>query len=251
MIHPSYASAVAADPQTFRDVKTQDGYTLRQYPNGQIKILVSPETDNAGYPVPGTRGGEHQGAVLTQTGGGYLSELWRYWTGRIGAYKGYGQAPSLFAPPPEGGYFSEFTGQDTASTRPGFAAGLTSGLQQILQGFTGQPGDTPLSQLTATGVQATPGIQSWVYQITNPANLQAMNRKLGRLKGQLRVETNPVRKEQLRQQISGLEAQIAYVESEAFRPSDGSLTAPSPVPLAVLGVGATALVLIFLASRKR
>ena len=274
------AAGGAPNTTNYRDVTDKFGFTYRQFPSGDIVVLVAPQVDNFGYWTPGTRGGRLEGVRLTPS-----HVLWHKVTRQIGpapgsvsggsgsngGYAGYGQRQATTYTVKPGDTLSKITQRLTGNMnrwpelhavnswvrdpnviKPGAVlqlpanwqadgprrggGGFVQTITDILRGFGPEPTQAPVSQVTAAGVQALPGIQATIGQMVHPGTLRSLHKELGKLQGRLATESNPRKRAQLEAQISGVQYQIANLKGQ-LETVPGALPTAAGAPMWPVWVG--------------
>ena len=232
-VMPSYGEATDAK---HRDVGPDRwGFKYRQHPNGLIVVLKAPLVGNFGYWIPGTEGGPLQGKTLKPG-----DPVWAKVTKQIGEH------------PHQISMRKEIA--ELKASRPSYGkAPWVQAFQNVASGFTAEPtGDE--GDVTATLVEAVPGVKAAVSNLVTPSTLEGLHRRLGKLKGKLRATRDPSKRAVLKEQIKAIEYKIQQLQAVMAAPVSGVdiQQRPSWVPfaiggtiLALIGVGAVA------AARKR
>lgn len=221
---------------TYRDVGPDRwGFTYRQFPDGVIVVTKAPVVGVFGHWLKGSKRGSLQGRTLRPG-----EAFWARVTKQIGEH------------PVQISRRQEVARLRAEGTQSYGLAPWVDTFDQIASGFTADPrGDA--GQVTSTLVEAVPGIQATIGQLANPATLEAMARKLGKLKQRLRTTRDPMKRSMLKEQIGALEDKMSILQGHMAAQTDTSI-APSSnwVPYAI---GGSLLVLVgagaFAASRRR
>lgn len=206
--------------QKYRDVGPDAwGFVYRQFQDGTIIVTSAPVEGVLGTWVPGTRGGPLQGRTLVVG-----EPLWQRVTAQIGEH-------------PDQAKLRAYT------RGMGWGDGRTmQTLLDITSGFTADPSGEA-GRATSQFVEAIPGIQGTIYQITTPATLEGMSKKLGKLKGELQVTRDPIKRAQLEEQIRAYEFRISTLMGQIQAGSTGPAATPTAIPwwpFAILGTLAIA-----------
>ena len=206
--------------QKHRDVGPDKwGFIFRQFSDGTIVILNAPVEGVLGTWIPGSRGGPLEGRTLVPG-----DPLWSRVSAQIGEH------------PDQAKLRSYVRGMNYGDSR------FTQTLLDITSGFTADPSGEA-GRATSQVVEALPGIQGTIYQLTTPSTLEGMSKKLGHLKGELAVTRDPVRRAQLEEQIKAYEFRISILMGQMQ--SSGMVPAATPTaipwwPFAILGALAIA-----------
>jgi hypothetical protein len=251
--------------ERFRDIAVDQGflvgYRLRQFADGTIHVLNGPQMDNFGYWVRGTSGGPLHGATIDRT-----HPAWPLFTKEIGPHPAMGKLPgakpyagyagAMTAPSGRGvPLLSRLFGQaKTAPRGVPYGAPFVSTLTDVLTGFGPEPAQSDAGQLTSAAVGALPGIQATVNQLLHPGTMTSLTKQLGRLKGQLATTRDPMQQSILREQIKGIEWQIASLQGQMAAPTGAPPTGATSLPIppwVLLGGGVLLLGgLAYVASRS-
>ena len=242
------AMTTGQTPETFRDVgPTSDGFKYRQYANGVIMILEAPHQGIFGGWLVGTKGGYLQGKQLTPT-----DPLWAKVTKEIGEHPYQKQLRQMGAGAGPGG--SRGYTSPTAGPYAGLGAAWVDTFTNITSGFTEDPQGEE-GAVVAAGVQAVPGVQNTIAQLTQPSTLEGMAKKLGRLKGQLATTRDPAKRAVLTEQINALEFKIGNLQQLMQPTTTGAADAPPAAgsiwPFVIGGGLALVGLSVFAAAGKR
>lgn len=267
-----------ASAEAFRDVTDDWGFTFRQYADGTVVVLSAPQEGIFGDLIPGSSGGPLEGTMVSPDP---TDALWAQITERIGphphqvvltqiesedvAYESIAEAQEEAEPTYYDGAVYSGWGRLDAGGRPrrtarrvtrGWgapgmgAAPAVQTINDILSGFTTEP-TGEAGEITQNVTAAIPGIQATIYQITTPATLEGMSKKLGKLKGELATTHDPVKRAMLEEQIGALQYKIDTLKGQMAPTTPTTLAASTPWwPFAALAGLALLLGGAFAVSRR-
>jgi hypothetical protein len=242
-----------------REVVDKWGFRYHQFPDGKIQVAGAPEIDNFGYWMPGSTGGQGQGAVIAPR-----TAMWHKVTKMIGphpyqtamrqhvltraGYRGWG-APGWgwrwpWEPKPETPTTAEeiaFTSQaertERLSEREEREGTGWTALTDILSGFTETPASSTAGQVTSAFVEATPGLMAFGHQVIHPGTYQSLQRELAQYQGELARTTDPARRAELESRIQGVQWQIAELQKSMAGGEGAPVATPFPWLPVALGLG--------------
>lgn len=252
------AQSALLAPREFRDNST--GAVYVQYADGTILIAEVPDIDWDGSYIPGTRGGPGEGTKLTPT-----NVLWHQLTSQFGFHPAhlaadpdileefqklaFVQEPVLrpYYPVVEFDLPRDYVHPGLSGTQ--YGATPLETLTDIFEGLgpAGEETVSPTEGFTRAVYEAIPGVVATTRGIVSPATLDALSRKLGRLKGELAQTYDPAKKSILQEQIAAVEYQIAQLKSAGV--SHPETVTPFPWVPVVVGGGLVLTLLAFFATR--
>ena len=212
-----------AAPSNYRDLQDKHGFSYRQFPNGDLRILVAPQVDRRGYWIPGTKGGLLEGQTLRPN-----HPLWQRITRKIGAHP---------------------------SARPwrknnGYGAPFWDNVTDVLTGFGPEPASSAAGQTTQAAVNALPGIQAAIGQLAHPGTIRSLYKERGKIMAEM-ASASPNRQIYLQQRLAGIDYQLNQLKGQIETPTGGGVTpAPSMLPW-ILGAGGLGLGLVLVVGGRK
>lgn len=232
-----------------RRVKDGWGFVYDQHADGSITVVRALATDFDGSPAMGTEGGPGQGQVLRPP-----MAMWHKVTRMIGSHP-FQAAHAARVRSGQlagwGGWFSrddapttaeEITFEEQDRTRVKFDSSQEGGagwnvLTDVLSAFTPEPTMTKTGQVSSAIVDATPGIQSFLYGLIHPGTYTSLSKELGRLQADLARTTDPGQRAMLESRIRDVQWQLSNLQGSMSSSSEGAPVDSFPwLPIA-LGVG--------------